>query len=215
MSPLTRALALSLALPIACAAGPAGPPTQAAPALPPGMSEAVFAGGCFWCMESTLEQVPGVVDVVSGYTGGSVDGVTYKQIGTGGTGHSEAVRVIYDPERVNYRSLLDHFWVNIDPLSANGQFCDRGPHYRSALYPQTDEEKKLAAASLAKMNEKFGAGMVATKIEPWATFWVAEEYHQDFYKKEPDHYYRYRKGCGRDVRLKELWGDKAPKVGRH
>jgi peptide-methionine (S)-S-oxide reductase len=213
LNPITRALTLLVVLPAACAAGPiTGEPTEAAPPVAAGLQEAVFAGGCFWCMESTLEQVPGVVEVVSGYIGGQVEGVSYRQIGSGSTGHAEAVRIIYNPEQINYQGLLDQFWVNIDPTQAGGQFCDRGTQYRSAIFPRDAEQQKMAEASLAQIDAQLG-GKVVTTIEPWATFWVAEEYHQDYYKTHPDNYMRYRTGCGRDRRLKQLWGDKAPSVG--
>ena len=178
-----------------------------APPLEDGQAETIFAGGCFWCMESSLEKLPGVIDVVSGYTGGPGK-VNYQQIGTGRTGHYEAVRVIYDPTKTDYPTLLDAFWHNIDPTQGNGQFCDRGPQYRSAIFVDDPEQKALAEKTKAEAGETLNADIV-TEILPISTFWVAEEYHQDFYKKKPVHYTRYRTGCGRDARLKQLWGDAA------
>ena len=182
--------------------------TLAAPAVAAGQAEAVFAGGCFWCMEGPFERVPGVISVESGYTGGPVPGPAYKAVSAGVTGHTEAIRVVYDPAKVSYAALLDVFWVNIDPTQANGQFCDRGTQYRSGIFPGNVEERRLAEASKQGAGQKLGQPIV-TEITDKQTFWLAEDYHQDFYKKEPDHYNRYRAGCGRDRRLQELWGEAA------
>lgn len=198
---------------LACAGAPSSAaPTDEVPQLaepvPEGRAEAVLAGGCFWCMESAFEKLDGVDDAVSGYIGGHMANPTYYAVGSGLTGHTEAIRVIYDPTKVTYAQLLDLFWVNIDPTQANGQFCDKGSQYRSALFPRNDAEKALAEQTKAQAEATLGQKVVTT-IEPWADFYVAETYHQDFYKKNPAHYQRYRLGCGRDARLAELWGDAA------
>jgi peptide-methionine (S)-S-oxide reductase len=168
---------------------------------------AVFAGGCFWCEETAFEGVPGVVAVISGYTGGHVANPTYEQVSAGGTGHAESVQVVYDPGKISYEKLLDIFWHNVDPLQKDAQFCDHGNQYRSAIFYKGLEQQKAAQASKAKLEEepRF-QGKIATEIVPASTFYRAEEYHQDFYKKSPVRYYSYRTGCGRDARLKELWG---------
>lgn len=176
-------------------------------AAPPKRATAIFAGGCFWCEETAFEGVPGVVAVISGYTGGHVANPTYEQVGSGETGHAESVQVIYDPEKISYEKLLEIFWHNVDPLQANGQFCDHGNQYRSAIFYQGAAQQKAAEASKAKLaeEERF-QGKIVTQIVPATPFYRAEEYHQDFYKKDPVQYYSYRAGCGRDARLKALWG---------
>ena len=178
-----------------------------APPLMEGQEELILAGGCFWCMESSFEKLPGVVEVVSGYTGGA-DKPSYKAVGSGKTGHIEAVRVIYDPKVASRETLVEAFWHNIDPTQADGQFCDRGPQYRSALFYGSPEEKKQAERTRRDISKELDQPVV-TEILPKTTFWVAEAYHQDFYKKNPAHYQRYRTGCRRDARLGELWGDRA------
>jgi len=180
-------------------------PTIEAPAPEVGQAEAVFAGGCFWCMEAPFDKVSGVLDTMSGYTGGPETRPTYRQVSSHGTGHVEAIRVVYDPTKVDYATLLDVFWHNIDPTQNDGQFCDRGSQYRSAIFVSDAKGVKLAEASKKRIQTQLGI-QVATEIRPIAPFWLAEDHHQDFYQKNPDHYYRYRKGCGRDVRLKLLWG---------
>ena len=174
-----------------------------------GTARAYFAGGCFWCMESSLEQVPGILEVISGYSGGQKENPTYHEVGTGSTGHAESVEVLYDPKKITYAELLQAFWHNVDPFSLNGQFCDRGNQYRAAIFYQSEEEHRLALESLKKVEERFPGKKVVTEIIPASKFYVAEEYHQDYYKKNPDNYLSYRSGCGRDQRLKELWGDAA------
>ena len=186
----------------------AEPPTQAAPPVALGRAEAVFAGGCFWCMEGPFDKVPGVLETWSGYTGGPEDGATYKQVSQGKTAHYEALRVVYDPTRVDYETLLQVFWHNIDPTQGNGQFCDRGKQYRSAIFTSIPAERASAETSRTQAAETLKKEVV-TEILPAATFWLAEEYHQDFYKKNPSRYLSYRRGCGRDRRLKELWGEAA------
>ena len=179
---------------------------KAAP-LPAGSAAAVFAGGCFWCMEPPFDKLDGVISTTSGYIGGKKDYPTYEQIGTGLTGHTEAVQVVYDPKRVTYARLLEVFWRNIDPTVRNAQFCDHGPQYRSGIFYLDDEQKRLAEASRAALEKSkpFKAEIV-TEITRATTFWPAEDYHQDYYLKNPLRYKYYRGSCGRDARLTELWG---------
>lgn len=180
---------------------------QAAPPAE-GHAVAVFAGGCFWCMEKPFEKIEGVVEVTSGYAGGEIKGPSYKEVGGGVTTHIEAIHVLYEPDKVSYARLIEVFWHNIDPTQASGQFCDRGHQYTTAVFTSDPTEGKLALEWKKKLTRELGAPIV-TNIRPAETFWVAEDYHQDFYKKNPDHYQRYRTGCGRDQRLQQLWGDKA------
>ncbi len=176
-------------------------------AEPPNRATAIFAGGCFWCEETAFEGVPGVVAVISGYTGGHVANPTYEQVGSGETGHAESVQVVYDPGKITYEQLLEIFWHNVDPLQANGQFCDHGNQYRSAIFYRDAAQQKAAVASKAKLEEEDRfKGKIVTQIVPATPFYRAEEYHQDFYKKDPFQYKTYRLGCGRDARLKALWG---------
>jgi len=170
-------------------------------------AEAIFAGGCFWCLEPPFDALDGVLETTSGYTGGHVENPTYQQVSAGITGHMEAVRVLYDPDKVDYATLLDIFWRNIDPLDPYGQFCDKGEQYRSAIFFHTEEQRALAESSIKKLNESGKlAGPVVTELLPASTFWPAEEYHQDYPAKNPVRYKFYRYNCGRDRRLKELWG---------
>jgi len=178
-------------------------PAQAATAT----AKATFAGGCFWCMEEVYEKVPGVISAVSGYAGGKTKNPTYESISTGSTGHAEVVLVEYDPAKVTYARLLEVFWRNIDPLQANGQFCDHGSQYRSAIFYHDAEQKRLAEASKAVVEKtKPFKGEIVTQLVPAAEFYTAEEYHQDFYKKNPVRYKLYKTGCGREARLQSLWG---------
>ena len=171
---------------------------------------AIFAGGCFWCMEGPFDELPGVVETTSGYTGGEEVDPTYEEVSSGRTGHAEAVRVIYDPSEVSYQELLDVYWVNTDPTTADRQFCDRGSQYRPAIYTVNPEQKRLAEASKRAIEESGRLpGPVVTEIVPAGPFYPAEAYHQDFYEKNPIRYRTYRLGCGRDARLRELWGDDA------
>ncbi|CAN5186763.1 peptide-methionine (S)-S-oxide reductase MsrA [soil metagenome] len=172
-----------------------------------GAAVATFAGGCFWCVEEVFEEVPGVVSAVSGYAGGNVKNPTYEQVSAGGTGHTEAVRVIYDPDRISYPRLLDLFWHNVDPLTPNRQFCDRGEQYRAAIFYRGDEQKRLAELSKQAIEEsgRFEEPIV-TEIVPATEFYEAEEYHQNYYKKNPVRYKFYKWNCGRAQRLEELWG---------
>lgn len=171
-------------------------------------ASAVFAGGCFWCVEEAFDPVPGVVATTSGYTGGTVENPTYEQVSGGGTGHYEAVKVEYDPAKVTYEQLLDVFWKNVDPFDPNGQFCDKGDSYLSAVFVSGDEEKRLAEASKTAVAARFDEP-VATAILPEQAFYPAEDYHQDFYKKSSARYKYYKWGCGRVQRLEEIWGKPA------
>ena len=168
---------------------------------------AIFAGGCFWCMEPPFDKVDGVLATTSGYTGGLKTNPTYEQVSAGRTGHYEALQVDYDPTRVSYERLLEVFWRNIDPLDASGQFCDKGPQYRAAIFVADDRERALAEASKAAL-EKSGRlpGRIVTQILPAGVFYPAEAYHQDYYRKNPTAYTYYRWSCGRDRRLERLWG---------
>ena len=172
---------------------------------------AVFAGGCFWCMESDFENIPGIIEVVSGYTGGTSSDPNYNNYGK--LGHIEAVRIEYEPSVINYRQLLDIFWVNIDPTDNDGQFCDRGHEYSSAVFYLTDEQQKFASASKTLI-EKSGilSEPVKTPVLKAGEFYIAEDYHQDYYKKNKLRYHYYRFRCGRDNRLEELWGEKKDKI---
>ncbi|HEY5703056.1 MAG: peptide-methionine (S)-S-oxide reductase MsrA [Gammaproteobacteria bacterium] len=166
---------------------------------------ATFAGGCFWCMEPPYDKLDGVISTTSGYTGGHLDNPTYKQVSSGKTGHYEAVQVEYDPDRVSYQELLDVFWANVDLFDSKGQFCDKGPQYRAAIFVQNDEEEKLARLSKQALEGKTGKGLqVVTEILPTSTFYPAEEYHQDYYQKNPVRYNYYRFACGRDRRLEDV-----------
>jgi peptide methionine sulfoxide reductase msrA/msrB len=171
---------------------------------------AVFAGGCFWCTESDFEKVDGVIEAVSGYTGGPMENPTYQQVSAGGTGHVEAIKVVYDPDKISYEQLLDIFWRHIDPTDAGGQFVDRGDQYRSAIFYATDEERQMAEASKQALEAsgRFDRPVV-TDILPLGPFFEAEAYHQDYYKKNPLRYSWYRSGSGRDRFLKMAWADEA------
>lgn len=169
---------------------------------------AVFAGGCFWCTESDFEKVPGVIGAQSGYTGGKKVNPTYEEVSAGGTGHTEAVRVTYDPARVSYAQLVEYFWRTIDPTVRNRQFCDAGSQYRSAIFWQNEEERTIAGKSRDALLASGRFKEIHTEIAEATVFYPAEEYHQDYYKKNPIRYVYYRHGCGRDDRLKELWGEK-------
>ncbi|SEO58874.1 peptide-methionine (S)-S-oxide reductase MsrA [Aquisalimonas asiatica] len=170
--------------------------------------QAVFAGGCFWCMQPPYDELDGVLDTEVGYTGGHVEDPTYEQVTAGDTGHLEAVRVTYDPERIDYATLLKVFWRNIDPLDDGGQFCDRGEHYRAAIFVGNEAEREQAESSLQAL-EASGRfeDPVVTRIRDADTFYLAEDYHQDYYQKRPLRYRFYRTSCGRDARLDALWGD--------
>jgi peptide-methionine (S)-S-oxide reductase len=179
-------------------------PVIAADAEPRQTGVAIFAGGCFWCLEYDFEKLDGVIEAESGYTAGHLENPSYEQVGRGDTGHTEAVRVIYDPEVVSYAQLLDYFWRNIDPTQKDRQFCDSGPQYRSGIYWLDAAQREAAEASLEPVRDRFG--VVYTEIEEASTFWLAEDYHQNYAKRNPVRYRFYRSRCGRDARLRELWG---------
>jgi peptide-methionine (S)-S-oxide reductase len=168
---------------------------------------AVFAGGCFWCMEPPYDKLPGVVATTSGYSGGQLVNPTYEQVSAGGTGHIEVIQVTYDPKQVSYEKLLEVFWRNVDPLDKGGQFCDRGSTYTTAIFYQNEEQNKLAEQSKTEIEKKLGKSVV-TAIRPTVAFYAAEDYHQDYYNKNPLRYKYYRYSCGRDQRLEQLWGKK-------
>jgi peptide-methionine (S)-S-oxide reductase len=170
-----------------------------------GLQTAVFAGGCFWCVEEAFDKVEGVVETTSGYIGGTVPNPTYKQVTAGDTGHAEAVQVRYDPAKVGYGRLLDTFWRNVDPLDAGGQFCDRGSSYRSAIFFATADQERLARTSKKQIAERLRA-TVATEIVAAGTFYAAESYHQNYHAENPLKYKFYKWNCGRAQRLEELWG---------
>jgi peptide-methionine (S)-S-oxide reductase len=195
-----RAFCLVLAL-LASTSG-----AQAADA-PATTATAIFAGGCFWCEEAVFDTVPGVVLVTSGYTGGAKQNPSYQEVSAGGTGHAEAVLVVFDPAKISYERLLDLFWRNVDPLTPNAQFCDHGNQYRSAIFYADETQKRLAESSKQAI-EKSGRfrEKIVTEIVPAAKFWPAEEYHQKYHVKNPVRYNYYRYACGRDKRLEELWG---------
>jgi len=169
------------------------------------MAKATFAGGCFWCMEPPYDELEGVTSTISGYTGGTKKNPTYEQVSAGTTGHTEAVEITYDPKKISFEKLLDVFWRNIDPLTANAQFCDSGSQYRSAIFYHDQTQKTLAEASKKRLQDRFKQPIV-TEIVRASEFYPAEDYHQDYYKKNPIRYKVYRYGCGRDSRLQELWG---------
>ena len=195
---------------VALAVGAFGLSSQAATTTG-GMAKATFAGGCFWCMEEVFEGVEGVVSVVSGYTGGRKDNPSYQEVSAGWTGHAEAIEVQFDPTKVSYARLLVVFWHNVDPTTPDRQFCDRGNQYRTAIFYHDEEQQRLVEESKRKVEQtkRFQAPIV-TEIIPASTFYPAEEYHQEFYKKNPVRYKFYKFTCGRAQRLEELWG---PKTG--
>jgi peptide-methionine (S)-S-oxide reductase len=175
----------------------------------PETAKAIFAGGCFWCMEPPFDKLDGVLSTTSGYAGGKKKNPTYEEVSAGTTGHAEVVQIIYDPKKITYPKLLEVFWRNIDPLTPNRQFCDAGSQYRSAIFYLDENQKRLAEASKENFAKRFKKPIV-TEIVPLTEFYPAEDYHQDYYKKNPVRYQIYRYGCGRDQRLEELWGA-APK----
>ena len=196
---------LALALLIAPAAWSQPKPAQQT-------ETAIIAGGCFWCVESDFDKVDGVLSTTSGYVGGRTANPTYRDVSAGGTGHTEAVRVEFDPARISYAQLLEKFWPSIDPTMKDQQFCDVGSQYRSGIYPLNEQQLKAATASKAALEKtKPFRQPIVTEIVMAGTFYPAEDYHQDYYLKNPVRYSFYRRNCGRDARLKELWGDKAPR----
>jgi methionine-S-sulfoxide reductase len=182
-------------------------PVEPAPA---GIETAIFASGCFWCTESDFDKVDGVTETISGYTGGATKNPTYELVGAGGTGHIEALLVRFDPKKVSYKKLLDHYWRNVDLLDGAGQFCDRGEAYRPAIFTLNDAQSAEAKSSKDALTKsgRFDKP-IAVEIAPATQFTAAEEYHQDYHRKNPIRYKFYRNGCGRDARLQQLWGDEA------
>jgi peptide-methionine (S)-S-oxide reductase len=210
---MIRSLAAIVLLAVAPCAVSAPPSTGPTVGIEPSVTDgahqvAIFAGGCFWCVESAFDDLKGVKSADSGYVGGPERGSTYQEVSGGKTGHTEAVRVVFDPKVVPYTQLLDVFWHNIDPGQSNGQFCDRGTQYRSGLFPLDAAQRRAAEFSKAAVGEKLGKAPV-TEITDATTFWVAEGYHQDYHRTNSEHYLRYRLGCGRDARLREIWGAEA------
>ena len=169
-------------------------------------AKAIFAGGCFWCVEADFDKVPGVISTTSGYIGGKVANPTYNQVVTGATGHTEAVEIVFDPSKVSFQKLLDVFWRNHDPLAKNRQFCDSGEQYRAGIFYHDDEQKRLAEETKKTVQMKFAPRVVHTEVTKATAFYKAEDYHQDYYEKNPVRYKFYRYNCGRDQRLEDLWG---------
>ena len=182
-------------------------PAHAQQKQPPGTEIAIFAGGCFWCMEPPFDEIPGVISTTSGYTGGHKKNPTYEEVSAGRTGHAESVQVLFDPKKVSYQKLLEVYWRNIDPTTPNAQFCDHGSQYRTAIFYQNEEQLRLAQASRAEIERtKTFREPLVTEITKASEFYPAEEYHQDYYKKNPLRYKFYRATCGRDARVQEVWG---------
>jgi len=204
---LTRRL-----VPLALLAGIAAASAQTpSPAPEVKAAVATFAGGCFWCVEEAFEKVPGVMSVVSGYTGGSLPNPTYEQVSKETTGHAEAVRVVYDPAKVSYEQLVDWFWRNIDPTQAGGQFCDRGSSYRSAMFVHDEAQMKVAEETKRALEASGRLKQpIVTEIVAAGAFYEAEDYHQDYYKKNPNRYRFYKFSCGRVQRLEQIWGKATP-----
>jgi len=205
-----RANILRWLMPLLVLAGVSAAAAQSTAPSGGGKTEtAIFAAGCFWCVEEAYEKVPGVISAVSGYTGGKIANPSYEQVTTGRTGHYEAVKIAYDPGKVSYQQLVDWFWRNVDPYDADGQFCDKGPHYRGAIFYQGDAQRKVAEDS-----KKAVAGQlrqpIVTEILPAMPFYDAEDYHQDYYKKNSNRYQFYKYGCRRVQRLEQVWGKAMP-----
>jgi len=200
-------LAFVLAAPVAAAEDDYMRPAEAEGAdLGEGFAHAFFAAGCFWCTESDFEKLDGVVEAVSGYAGGEEPEPTYHVVSSGSSGHVESVRVIYDPQVINYEALLAHYWRNVDPFDADGQFCDRGPAYRPAIFPANPEQEALAQSSFEQISARFDEPVVV-EIRGFGTFWPAEAAHQNYARNNPIRYQRYRFGCGRDQRLRRIWNE--------
>jgi peptide-methionine (S)-S-oxide reductase len=184
----------------------AQPQPDGGPNKAPGTAVAIFAGGCFWCVEADFDKVPGVLRTISGYTGGKAENPTYNQVVSGSTGHTEAVEITFDPSKVSYQKLLDVFWRNHDPLAKDRQFCDTGNQYRAAIFFHGEEQQKLAEETRKAVRAKFAPRVVHTEVAKAEKFYPAEDYHQDYYQKNPLRYKFYRGGCGRDAALEKLWG---------
>lgn len=200
---------------VAAAFAAAAPVAQAQSAAPAAaVAKATFAGGCFWCVEADFDRIEGVLLTTSGYIGGRVADPTYEQVSAGGTGHAEAVEVVFDPRKVSYAQLVEYFWRTVDPTVKDRQFCDVGSQYRTGIFVHDEAQRRVAEASKSALErtKPFKAPIV-TEIAPATTFYPAEEYHQDYYRKNPIRYKFYRANCGRDARLKQLWGEQAGKPG--
>lgn len=208
---LLRTLIALAALGLSLFAAPARAQSGAASgATAPATARAIFAGGCFWCVESDFDKVEGVISTTSGYTGGTLPNPTYEQVSGKGTGHAEAVEVVFDPKRVSYASLVEHFWRTIDPTTKDAQFCDHGTPYRTAIFAVDAAQLQTATASRAALEKsKPFKEPIVTEVLPAGPFYPAEAYHQDYYKKNPVRYQYYRTVCGRDARVRQLWGDQA------
>jgi peptide-methionine (S)-S-oxide reductase len=207
---LSRAFARVIVAAAAFAIGTVAAQPAKAPAVPPGAAVATFAGGCFWCMEPPYDKLDGVIATISGYMGGKKAYPTYEEVSAGWTGHTEVVQIQYDPTKVTYEKLLDVFWRNVDPTVKDRQFCDIGSQYRTTIFVHTDEQKRAAEASKAALEKsKPFKEAIVTPIAAATDFWPAEDYHQDYYLKNPVRYAYYRTGCGRDARLKQVWGSAA------
>ena len=179
---------------------------------PAGTEVAIFASGCFWCTEADFEKLDGVVDVVSGYTGGDVANPGYREVVRGGTGHVEATRIVFDPEEIGYDQLLYHYWRNVDPIDGTGQFCDRGESYAPYIFFTSPEQAQAALESRQDVADRFDEP-IKVRVEASETFWQAEDYHQDYAEKNPQRYQQYRSACRRDQRLRQLWGSEAGGLG--
>lgn len=200
---------------VAAAFAAAAPLAQAQSAAPaPAVAKATFAGGCFWCVEADFDKIEGVLLTTSGYIGGRLANPTYEQVSAGGSGHAEAVEVVFDPRKVSYAQLVEYFWRTVDPTAKDRQFCDIGSQYRTGIFVHDEAQRRVAEASKSALErtKPFKAPIV-TEIAPATTFYPAEEYHQDYYRKNPIRYKFYRTNCGRDARLKQLWGEQAGKPG--
>jgi peptide-methionine (S)-S-oxide reductase len=208
-TPLIAAAFIAVLVAVAAAVAQSRPEKPAAaPGRP--LATATLAGGCFWCVESDFDKIDGVISTTSGYIGGRKANPTYQEVSAGGTGHTEAVQIVFDPSRVSYRALVDRFWTTIDPTVKDQQFCDVGSQYRSGIFFHDEEQRREAEASKAAIEKsKPFKQPIVTEITMATTFYPAEEYHQDYYLKNPIRYRYYRNGCGRDARLKQLWGDRA------
>lgn len=178
-------------------------------ATPVPMARAIFAGGCFWCMQPVFDALDGVKATAVGYIGGEAQDANYHQVGRGITGHREAIEITYDPAELDYADILEIYWLSIDPFDAGGQFYDRGEQYRTAIYPTTDDQRAIAEASKAELQERFAPRIIATEILPATPFYGAETYHQDYYLKSADSYQAYKKASGRIQKLEDIWGTEA------
>jgi peptide-methionine (S)-S-oxide reductase len=209
---LAAGLAVAALAALSAGVGSAASQTAAPAAMPAGSAKATFAGGCFWCVESDFDKVPGVLSTTSGYTGGTVANPSYEQVSAKHTGHAEAVEIVFDPKQVSYAQLVEHFWRTIDPTTVDRQFCDVGSPYRTAIFVHDAEQMRVVRDSLAALEKsKPFKEPIVTQVVMAGPFYAAEDYHQDYYKKNPVRYNYYRAGCGRDARLAQLWGAQALK----